>query len=158
MKKSLLTAISCFLFALTYGQIQELPEGKHANYKLSTVNHAAVDGINHFDLDGTSKKYLVSLDFGKNTLNIQLYESATGKLVWGYYGTKGNVTFKPNREKSNETYAYYEFKQSVSGTITDCQVYYTHGLRGIEVTLGYSEVDIATKKVKRSIIASGQIN
>jgi hypothetical protein len=157
--KLFITAIVSLIFTSTHAQngIQELPEGKYANYKLTKVNHALVSGINHLDLDGTSTKYQVSLDFGKNTLNIQLHETATGKLVWGYYGMKRSVNFKPNYEKSNSVSSLYEFSVIDAKNKTECQVSYMLGANSITIMLSYNETDPVTKKVIRSLIASGEL-
>jgi hypothetical protein len=130
---------------------EELPEGKYGKFTLTEVTLAQVDGINHYDLDGKSKKYFMLFEFGKNTFNLQLIESETGATAWALW-PKGLNDMKIDRKNSNSYTTIYTAKRKIVDKTESYEVRFLDRT----IIVSYHETNDSDKKVIRAIMASGK--
>lgn len=157
------TIICTFVFFITavsvqaQNEVQELPVGKSKSLKLNKVSMVKVDQISHLDFKGVSP-YVINLDFGKNTMNIELYEKSTGNLLWATYGSKKTINFVTNTKKSNKDLFVYEHTDDNPYKPVKCTVtFHWKATGGVMVSFFYQELDPKTQKEKQYISATGVI-
>ncbi len=132
-----------------------MEDGLSATFKLTKVNMVQVEGIRHVDLDGTNTKYVGKLKFGKRKFDLELFETATGKLIWSTYSLfkDGNNYFRKNPEKSDKFKEVYTLQTTAGKTSTTYEVSLTKGF-DYRISINYSERTEGVKVVSY-VLASG---
>ena len=83
----------------TFSQdVMRLEDDLTATFKLTKMNVIQVDKIRHGDLEGKDKKYYAKVKFGKRGFDIEIYQTATHKLLWGTYPILRGAVFQKGPE------------------------------------------------------------
>jgi hypothetical protein len=115
------------------------------------------DKIKHNDPEGKNNTYSAKVTFGKRRFDIEIYETATQKLLCTFYPSlQGEDYFKKDLRSSNSTTEVYAVDKTVPGGKEKCKVTFLKG-QTVTVTISYSIQKTGQPKPENVVIGSCEL-
>lgn len=156
MRAALLCLILSTAVKSVTGQyaFDDLPEGKYGVFLLDKVSSVKLDSISYYNRDASDSMYYAELKFGRNTFDLILHETKTGKVIWGTFRLSKSTDFVLDKVKSGLTSSEYRFKETNGDVVREYKVTLMEGL-GRSILVSFYEFYKSTGKIKTAVIGNG---
>jgi hypothetical protein len=139
----------------TFSQdVMRLEDDLTTTFKLTKMMVIQTDQIRHGDLEGKDNSYYAKVKFGKRKFDIEIYKTATQKLMWASYPfLKGDDYFRKNTVRSNSFMEVYSLDREIAGGKENCEVTFYKGMK-LSVMVSYSVEKNGQKALENLIMGS----
>jgi hypothetical protein len=102
-----------------------MQNGLTATFKVN-VSAMALENLRHADIDNSKKTYYAIVKFGKKSYDYKIYETATNKIVWGYFPLFSEKEyFTKDLNESNEYNEVYSLTRLTAQGTEELRVTFT---------------------------------
>jgi hypothetical protein len=158
MRTMMLTLILSSILVNAVGQKapDELPEGKYTKMTIRKRLSVKVDGISYYQGNDTTGKYYATLNFGRNTFDLEIRETNTNKIVWALYRLSKRTDFRLDKNASTSYDPIYRMEETNGNRVSKYEVHVIEGLN-LSFIVGYRTIDKTTGKVISAVVGTGEL-
>jgi hypothetical protein len=139
----------------TFSQdVFRLEDDLTATFKLTKMLVIKTDQIKHGDFEGKDNTYYAKVKFGKRSFDLEIYQTATRKLLWAFYPLlKADEYFRKDQQRSNSILEVYSLERDIAGGKENCEVSFMKGMK-LTVMVSYSTEMTGEKALKNVIMGT----